>query len=200
MNYKRDELIGITLEEAIKKIKRNCILKIGSGSNFIYAYYHNALTEKRIQKESEKHYNYYTRCLCSANSRLENIPKTLEKQINTINKSKKKKTKKESEINELKRLAIINETKTKKLIESYKKLIDNFIPFQKRRVKDVYESDQIFEPNTLIIIVNGKEMGGYAFIDEYAYENKLDIKKEDMHFTQERLAKAKKEKKKDERN
>lgn len=171
-----------TLKELLDKTPRSTIIKVGCGSGWFYCYYNDDLAQTRLSMEDKKTYANIKRILNNHKNAYANLDNKLAKNIKRI-KGLKKVSKKEkaARIEKTKKAYERAKIKYPKLIASCQKKYDNYVPFLDRVVKKTYHLDMATyeNPNTLYIIIQGKEWGSYCDFDEYVKVKHLTAKKED---------------------
>ena len=173
----------MNLENKLHEIKGGTILKIGSNhsSGFIHCYYLNDLTIERIDNESKNYLAYLKRRLYRKKTSLKKLPTDKEK---ALQKELKKCENHEERYKVFEKNEILFKKREKSLIkniDSLTKQIARFTPYLTRKVIKAYSSDEVYEPNTLIIIIEGSEKGDYWNIDEYAQSKGYRVLTEDRH-------------------
>lgn len=172
----------MNLKERLDEIKEGTPIKVGTPSGFFYCYYKDKFTYQRIERESNlvvgkfqgflnKRKLEYATLDIRAKKRIEKI-----KGYKTISAKKKK-----EKIEQIKRKTEEYRVSLPKIIANLEKKVAASVPFLDRQViKEYHLNMPIYEnPDTLYLIVRGKEQVGYGELQEYAKKYHLPIKNGD---------------------
>lgn len=189
----------ITLSEALDRLPKTCIVKVGSSSSFFYCYYNDKYCKARISKESDRYLNALKRSVAKKQDEYRNLDSKEKSILDKLKNSKTYKGKARIEKREEVKTRYANKRNNlPKEIELAQKKVDNFIPFLDRYCREIYQINMpVYEnPNTYYLMITGRESGRFIDIREYALARNLPMKKGDDCWSDKLSQKHNKAKKK----